>query len=321
MKSAEAREKLLEWYQRDIVPAGDEYTRIVILGGILHPNSFVSFIKGLILERKLPGIYREYPFLDKDDKCLWSERYPDQKSIDLLRLKIGSDIAWRQEYLLQVVSAENQVIPHEWLEGQDYDEMPDSKYFCRTVISVDPASSKNEEADPTAIVVISEFIRGDKREFYIHPNPVNERLSFHEIKEKVKELYRFHGQRGAVQVLVESVAAQQYLSQELSREGIYVKACPVRGDKHARLLMAAAPIQAKMVYFPRKGCELLKQQLIGFGYEPKDDLADAYSQGINELMPRQEASIRSLGCKGCETGIHDRGWRPLTDWNDLFRNY
>lgn len=283
VKSAEAREKLLDWYHRDVVPAGDEYTRIVILGGILHPNSFVSFIKKAILDKKLPGLYREYPFLDEQGRCLWPERYPDQEAIDKLRLKAGSDIAWRQEYLLQVVSAEDQVIRYEWLEGQDYEELPDHKHLARILISVDPASSKKKSADQTAIIVFGEYHFDEKRQIYIYPNPINERLSGMEIEEKIIALYNLYGKQGPTRVLVETTS-QNYLTERLRNKGVSVSEYRPRGDKGERLLMAGAAVQAKMVFFPKNSCEDLKAQLIGFSYERFDDLVDSFSQGVNEIM-------------------------------------
>ncbi len=287
VKSSDAREKLLERYVRDIVPAGSEDTKIVILGGILHQNSFVAHMKKLILEKKVRGLYREYPFF-KNGACIWPERFPDQEAIDRLRLKSGSEIAWRQEYLLEVISTEDAVIKPEWLEGQDYDDMPDDADLRRILISVDPAVSEDDKAAFTAIVIFYEYVIKGKTKLYIAAHPVNERLSFHDINERIKNLYRVHAARGPVEVVVEGIAAQQYITQELGRDGIYARPVTVKGDKRERLAMAGAAVQAKLVYFHRTGCEALKEQLIGFGYELYKDLADAFSQGINELLKTNE---------------------------------
>ena len=299
VKSSEARDKLLEWYQRDLVPMGDENTRIVILGGLLHPNSFVACMRKFIEEKKLPGIYREYPFLGKDGKCLWPERYPTQEAIDKIRLKAGSDIAWRQEYLLQIVTAEDQIIPFEWLEGQNYEELPSDESLVRTVISVDPASSKKKNTSNTAIVVISEYKINGKRKFYIHPNPVNEKLSGMEIEDKVENLYRLHSKaNGPVEILMETTS-NNYLSERLKKAGLKTKECHPKGDKGERLSMSGSPVQAEMVSFHKTQNEELKLQITGFGHE-KDDLVDAFSQGINELVtlePIKEVGVMAVEIK------------------------
>jgi hypothetical protein len=287
VKSSENRAKLLERFERDIVPAGYEDTKIVILGGILDRNSFVAHMKKMIQEKKIRGIYREYPLIDKDGVCLWPERYPDDAAIDKLRKRIG-DVAFRQEYLLEIISTEDQVIRPEWLEGQDYDELPDLNDLRRILISVDPAVSKDDRAAYTAIVVLYEFTIQGRQKLYIAANPVNERLTFHEMQERIKSLYFIHASRGPVKVLVEGIAAQQYISQELKRKGIYVEACAVKGDKRERLAMAGSAIEARSVYFHRAGCETLKTQLIEFDYSTYKDLADAFSQGVIELVKTNE---------------------------------
>jgi phage terminase large subunit-like protein len=283
VKSAEARDKLLEWYQRDVVPAGDEHTKIVILGGILHPNSFVSHMRELILEGKVPGTYREYPFLDENGKSLWIERYPDRVAVDRLRLKAGSDITWRQEYLLQIVTTENQIIPYEWFSGQDYEDFPDRKHLARILISVDPASSKKKHADCTGIIVLSVYHVDGRRKVYVHGNSVNQKLSGMEIEDKIVQIYDMQAKQGPVEILIETTS-QDYLVERIRARGKYVKEYHPKGDKSERLKMAGAPLQAKLVFFAKKGCEDLKAQLTGFGYERYDDLVDAFSQGINEVM-------------------------------------
>lgn len=288
VKSPENRAKLLERYERDIVPAGYEDTKVVILGGILDRNSFVAHMKKMIQEKKIRGLYREYPLIGKDGKCLWPERYPDEEAINKLRQKTGNDIAFRQEYLLEVISTDDQVIHQEWLEGQDYDEFPDFNDLRRILISVDPAVSDDDRAAYTAIVVFYEFTVSGRQKLYVAANPVNERLTFHEMQERIKNLYFIHASRGPVKVVVEGVAAQQYISQELGRNGIRVEACAVKGDKKERLAMAGGAIQAKLVYFHRAGCETLKTQLVEFDYSSFKDLADAFSQGVIELVKTNE---------------------------------
>ena len=62
----------------------------------------------------------------------------------------------------------------------------------------------------------------------------------------------------------------------------------MKGDKKERLAMAGGAIEAKSVYFHRTGCEALKTQLIEFDYSAFKDLADAFSQGVIELIKTNE---------------------------------
>lgn len=56
------------------------------------------------------------------------------------------------------------------------------------------------------------------------------------------------------------------------------------GDKAARLQVAANYIKNGTVLFPRKGCEDLLNQLLGFGVESKDDMVDAMTYAILGLV-------------------------------------
>ena len=249
---------------------------------------FVAHMKKMIQEKKVSGIYREYPLIGKDGKCLWPERYLNEEAINNLQQKTGNDIAFRQEYLLEIISTDDQVIRPEWLEGQDYDEFPDFNDLRRILISVDPAVSDNDGAAHTAIVIFYEFTINGRQKLYVAANPVNERLSFNDMQERIENLYFVHASRGPVKVVIEGVAAQQYIAQELARNGIHVEACAVKGDKKERLAMAGGAIEAKSVYFHRTGCEALKTQLIEFDYSTFKDLADAFSQGVIELIKTNE---------------------------------
>ena len=95
----------------------------------------------------------------------------DEETINKLRQKTGNDIAFRQEYLLEVISTDDQVIRPEWLEGQDYDEFPDFNDLRRILISVDPAVSDDDRAAYTAIVMFYEFTINGRQKLYVAANP------------------------------------------------------------------------------------------------------------------------------------------------------
>jgi predicted phage terminase large subunit-like protein len=61
----------------------------------------------------------------------------------------------------------------------------------------------------------------------------------------------------------------------MERRAFSVRAMHPIKDKRARLRVAARYIKNGTVKFPRKGCEELIKQLLGFGVEKHDDLVDA----------------------------------------------
>lgn len=87
-------------------------------------------------------------------------------------------------------------------------------------------------------------------------------------------------------MFVESVAYQEVLSQMLEMQGITAEAIKPKGEKRTRLALTSTAIKSGIIKFPRKGCEELIEQLVGFGVEKHDDLADAFSLLVNSTMDR-----------------------------------
>lgn len=103
--------------------------------------------------------------------CLWPERF-SEKDIADLRSSLGSELAWRTEYLLQEAGSETQIIKPEWIRLEDpparserkYESYLDSSDCIRkrlasdnaniygSVTGVDLAVSEKDAADFTAFV-------------------------------------------------------------------------------------------------------------------------------------------------------------------------
>jgi len=289
-KTKEGRDKTHEWLTSEVIPAGDQNTKIIIVGNLLHEDSLLMRLKQLIEEEKFNGIFRTYPLIDEHGNITWSGKFSNLEAIEELRMSIGDERSWKREFLLVLVPACDQIILKEWI--QYYDMMPrfDSKDYVGTFISIDPAISEKEEASNTAMVAASIFGYDDDMKIYIHPFPVNEKLTFFETKQRAKLLSRTMG-RG-VKLLVEDVGYQKALIQDLKREGLLVEEFKVYGmDKQARLTIAAGPVQSSKVFFPKHGFEELVQQIVGFGVEKRKDLADAFSMVIMKAVEIKKPSF------------------------------
>jgi len=68
---------------------------------------------------------------------------------------------------------------------------------------------------------------------------------------------------------------QQAAIEEMERRAFSVQAMHPIKDKRARLRVAARHVKLGVVKFPPSGCELLLQQLLGFGAEKHDEAVDA----------------------------------------------
>jgi len=109
-RTYENRSKIADWFSREIVPLGDMGTRIVMVGNLVHEDSLMMRIKQKIDDKELNGIYKWFPLLDEMGNCLWPEKFDTLEKIEELRLRVGNETAWQQEYLLHAVSDVSRVV-------------------------------------------------------------------------------------------------------------------------------------------------------------------------------------------------------------------
>lgn len=285
-KTREGRDKTYNWLRGEVIPAGDKQTRLIIVGNLLHEDSLLMRIKDEIEQEKTGGIFKEYPLLDKNDVCLWPGKYKDDKDLEEEKMKVASEVSWQREYLLRIIPSDDQVIHPEWL--QFYDELPPTEHraYRGTYAGVDLAISAKDTADFTAVVFARIYGRSEKLRIYILENPLAKKLNFPAQVALMKDIKSTVMPRSRDLLFVESVAYQEALPQMLEMEGITAKAIKPKGDKRTRLSLTSTAIKSGIIKFPRKGCEELIEQLVGFGVEKHDDLADAFSLLINATLSR-----------------------------------
>ncbi len=296
-RTREGRDKTYERLTGDIIPAGDQNTRLILIGNLLHEDSLLMRLKQSIEEGTFDGIFKKYPLLDEETgECLWPGKYPDQAAILAEKKKIGSEIAWQREYLLRIVYDHMQVILPEWI--QYYDALPERKHHMATLIGIDLAISEKSTADYTAMVtgIVSE--ENDKFSLYILPNPVNKRLDFSKTRIQACDLYDSLKMiyRKPV-MLIESVGYQEALVQVLAGDGYNAESIKVTSDKRSRLALAAPLMESGRIFFPKQGAEDILSQMIGFGTERHDDLVDAFSIVVHRFVHeenRPRPSITSI---------------------------
>jgi predicted phage terminase large subunit-like protein len=285
-KTREGRDKTYHWLRGEVIPAGDRNTRLIIVGNLLHEDSLLMRIKEEISQGKAKGIFREYPLLDRDDTCLWPGKYKDAKDVEDEKLKVASDISWQREYLLRIIPSDDQVIYPEWI--QYYDELPGTRHmgYRGTYAGVDLAISAKDSADFTTIVSAHVYSRREKMRIYILPNPIQQKLNFPAQVDLMKNFKSTNMPRSSDSLFVESVAYQEALPQMLELHGITAEAIKPKGDKRTRLSLTSTAIKSGIIKFPKQGCEDLIEQLVGFGVEKHDDLADAFSLLINATLDK-----------------------------------
>lgn len=295
-KTKEGRDRAYQWLTSEILPLGSRNTKVVVIGNLLHEDSLLKRLEADINEGRRYGEFRKYPIIGEDGKSLWPGKYPDRASLGDQKKVVGDERAWAREYLLTIISDLDQVIKPEWI--QKYDELPNNG-LRYTTISIDLAISERDTADCTAMIPARVYGYGHNMKIYILPNIVNQRMDFPKTIKKVRQLYEaVGGSSHSAELLIEDVGYQGSLPQELRRMGYPARSYKIHGqDKHARLALAGYPIQNGTVLFPRCGAEQLIQQIVYFGVEKHDDLADALSMLVNDTVDRNRKKPRVFSFK------------------------
>lgn len=265
VRTKENRDKTERWLRGEVIPAIDETTgRLIVIGNQLHTDALMARLKRDKTFKQL-----NYPLV-KNGKIMWLAKYPDQKALDAQRDKVGLN-AYQREYLLKVIPEEGADVHEDWIKY--YDKIPPEIESGLNGTGIDLAISKKETADYTSMVSGTSFIKDGMPKIFIKPNPINARLSFHETIETTKAM-AITNPFGIF--FVEDVQYQRAAIEEMERALLPVIAMRAGTDKRARLRAIAVYIQNGTIVFPRKGCEDLLIQLLGFGVEEHDDLVDAF---------------------------------------------
>lgn len=292
VKTKEGRDKTFQWLNGEVLPIGDQETKIVIVGNLLHEDSLLMRLRQAMENKKLGGKFFSFPLIDADNKIAWPSKFKTMQEIENLRSTIGDDSAWYREYLLKIISDAERVVHPEWIHYYEKPPSENHEDFLYTATGIDIAISEKESADYTAMVSAMVFGSGENLKVFILPNPVNKRMSFPETIETATALAKILKS----DLFVEDVGVQGGLPQVLqSYKNVAAEGVKVGGrDKRSRLALVTHLIQQKKVLFPEKGAEELILQLIGFGIEKHEDLVDAFSLLLLKVIEKDNSSEPQL---------------------------
>lgn len=295
VKTFEARNKTHNWLTGEVIPAGDNKTKLMMVGNLLHEDSLLMRIKSRFELGEMDGVFRAYPIVNDEGQIAWPGKYPDLPAVETARRKIGNDRAWLREYMLKIVPDEDQIFLPEWLRY--YDTLPSDKDegFRYKAVGIDLAISLRSTADCTAMLSAQVHGYGESLKVYILPNPVNAHLSHLKTLEKIHELVKKLGDKSSIKLYVEEVGYQGSVIEQLTKENYKAEGVKVLGqDKRARLLSVSHLVESGKVVFPRYGSHQLIQQLLGFGGERYDDLADAFSILLQKVLENDAGPLGSM---------------------------
>jgi predicted phage terminase large subunit-like protein len=293
VKTKESRDNTYRWYKGDIVPLGDQGTQIYVIGNLLHRDSFIMRCKNDITEGRMTGVYREYPLISERGEIMWPGKYPNMEVIESLRKKVGDDVRFERGYNLKPLDEESAIIKPGWIHYYDKKQkLPDN--FRYAITGVDPAITKKEAADYTAIITAKVYGYKENLRIYILPNPFNYQDEFPETVNILKQVRQEYKSR----ILVESNGSQKAFAQQLNHESVPAEEVGNYGsDKAVRLRMISGLIKDGRILFPRDDptIELLINQMIFLGIESHDDLVDALTIIVRKVIDEdKEPSIPEI---------------------------
>lgn len=281
VSTLEGRDKVYNWLTGEAIPSGDHDTRLIVVGNLLHEDSLIMRLKKSIDDGNFNGVFKSYPIIDDDGNITWPGKFPTLTEINAERIKIGNEVAWQREYMLRIVPDDNRLVLENWIKY--YDQLPSEtgNDYRFAAIGIDLALSKNEKADYTAMIPAKIYGRREDLRIFILPNIVNERLSSLESQQKAEKIARTL----RAKLFVEDVGYQGSFIEQMRTRGISADGCKVYGqDKRARLSMVTFLIQSGQVLFPKAGAKELISQLINFGFQKHDDVADALAILLMKIL-------------------------------------
>lgn len=231
--------------------------------------------------------------MDERGRCTWPGKFSDERSIRELRLDTADDATWSREYLLKMISRFDQVVHDDWIHR--YVGPIPKKENLRIATGIDLAISQKESADYTAMITAVVLGYGRDIQIWILPEIVNVRFNFPQTIERIRMLCLKFQHYENHHLYIEDVGYQRALVEHLGTLEIAAEAVPTFGmDKRSRLALTTELLRNGQILFPEKGAEELIRQLIGFGVEKHDDLADAFSLLVRKLMEEKEPFIPSV---------------------------
>jgi len=154
VQTPDQRRKLMEWWQKAILPMLDpKVGKVVVIGTILH---FDSLLANLLSQSDM-YVTKIYKAINDDGTYLWPERLSPQ-FLEEQKKKMGGS-AFSQEYLNTPLDEDTQVFRPEWFKWYTYpedvffDPIKDSWMFkgkdglqkLKIIQSVDPALDGQDE--------------------------------------------------------------------------------------------------------------------------------------------------------------------------------
>lgn len=293
VKTKEGRKRTHDLYSSEVFPLGGPNAKVLLVGNYLHQNSLLSTLQKSIESNEIKGKSMFVPLVNDNNEIAWPQQFPTMESIKQFEKKINNYSKWMMEYMLKTVAEDDQLIKYKDIDW--YKEIPSGwgPYFQFRAAGIDLAISKESEADYTAVVSASVYLYEGNYHVFIDNNPTNKRFNFRETK---KFLHGFKNAYPNTHLFIEGTGYQRALVEQLNEEKIDAHEIQVGNlSKRDRLAIAGHWISKHQIHFPKNGATDLINQIVCFGTEPHDDLVDAFTLLVIQIMEHAKDGSLPLG--------------------------
>lgn len=285
VRNVKTIDKNREFWQNEVFGGTSPSTQFIMLGNTIYEDWLIPRIREHFKDDPDWLIVRQ-PIYDANWKIVWSKfvetdaeakeinqfiRNPHHKvvSLETERRRLGS-ISFGQNYLLIPYKRGMTIIPRHLINKVNLDGF----YFDKVRVGIDTAISKKQGSDRVAMtatgwdngkkyVLQSVKLEGEAKRM---PNQIK----------IARELYDKRGKHtDNIKLNVETVAFQEVLADYLKEEKMAVNPIKTHKDKVTRALEHQGEFEAWLIFFNRKGCDDLIEEIIDFPDWEFDDMVDS----------------------------------------------
>jgi len=300
VRSEDQRNKLMSWFQADIIPLGKE-ARIFVMGTILHEDSLLN---NLITNPPIDPdtgknwVTMKFAVTDDHGNSNWPEKYSDtwienkRKSL----IAQGQQSTWDNEYMNESVSRASRIFDPRQLRYYNEAQLQAAMLAGMDILLiVDPGVKQEDKHDPSAIGILAKDAIGNL--WCLDLSHGKYRKS--KILSEIEAMYIKWNPR---QVLIEGVQGQNYLIQDLE-DGTYGSGYPmnveeidpkqVRMGKIPRIENLEPRFTSRQILVPYNAPWLLEFQaeIVSFPKGKHDDILDFFAYGELNLLQLKPVAI------------------------------
>ena len=270
--SKDQREKLENWFLRELLPTLTLDQHLIYIGTMLHQFALIAKLRAK--EEFEAFHYKAVVQVNGKDASIWEEMWPI-KRLHELKEELGV-YAFESEYQNNPLSMTEQPIkPHH------INNVRAGGAIVEACMAIDPAISERENADYTAIQIMGKTEDGEFRELLTEKG----RWGIEEQLDKVIDLYvRYNKKWNILRVLVEEVAYQKVLRPLLTSKararGVYLPTSTAElgmgdnkrpKDKRTRLMQIVHLFEGRLVEITNPDTKI---ELLSFPFGDYDDMVD-----------------------------------------------